>query len=279
MSDSTFDYVVAIPYGKLGGDVTRCVESICRQTLAPQKVLVMCNGRVTRTHAEQVLAEQLLRWGHLIDLVQPPNCRNANDARNTGIDMATTTWIAFMDSDDWWEPGWMAAAAATLLNEGKQFVYGSIRVHSGGGSTEDLIGRHWRNYATPQNYLLAYMPAQTSTYVLTTELARRVRWQPALHRHQDYDFFERCVNSGARTGVVPGVFVNVEWAEARRHKHHLDCLRVVTPWRSAVEARNYRRHIKNLFRSALASRDWRAVPRCAVELARAIVLPHSAGRS
>lgn len=252
------NYSVVIPLGKLAGDVARCVRSACAQQVRPARVLVVCNGPVSQALGAQLLAQELALHGDVVQLVSGAACRNANDARNLGLELVTTEWVAFLDSDDWWEPGWAAAAERTLQAHDADFCYSSLRVwHS--DTPADLLCEHWSAYRTPENYLLSYLPAQTSTYVVRTALARAVGWDPRLGRHQDYDFFVRAVRTSRFVATVPGVHVHVDWREPRRHRAHLDCLHVVRGWRAHVDRPYYRRHIRSLLESAIHSRDLRAM--------------------
>ena len=96
-------------------------------------------------------------------------------------------------------------------------------------------------------------------------------WAPTLRRHQDYEWFARVARQ-CLAGVNPAVMVNVEWLGARRHQAHCDCWSVVAPWRPAVLRSHFRRHHRNLIKSALRSRDpfvFQLLAQYAVDMLRA----------
>ncbi|TFZ04207.1 glycosyltransferase family 2 protein [Ramlibacter rhizophilus] len=257
-----FSYSVVVPYGKIGGNTARCLLSILEQSYPPEEVVIVCNGPVKASDAEQVLRAALSSSSIKCRLLEAPDsCKNANAARNLGAKCVSTPWVAFLDSDDWWDVDWAQTCARALNNADKdvRFVYGSINVHRAGGLKETLTADDWRVFATPENYLLAYRPAQTSTYMVASSLLHAVLWREDLGRHQDYDFFVRCMNSGALSCCVKEPQVNVEWTYPRRHKYHYDCWRVVKDWAPRVDPEFYRRHLANLTKSALLSKDLEAI--------------------
>jgi glycosyltransferase involved in cell wall biosynthesis len=185
-------------------------------------------------------------------------CRNANAARNLGADLVRTPWVAYLDSDDWWEPGWLAAVAARYreLDGRADGFYGGIRVFDAAGTMIGTVGaRAIEEFRTPENYLLSYNSASACTFVLRRELLASVPWNESLRRHQDYDLFVRLVGSGARLASVAEPLVNVDWSGPTRHRAHIDCFAVVRPWAGRVQPGFYFRHLKNLTLGAIRNRD------------------------
>jgi glycosyltransferase involved in cell wall biosynthesis len=256
MSDArTFHVSVVIPWGKAEGDVERAVASALEQTLVPAKVIVVVNGVIDRSHALGRLARYS---GDRLEVVDGADCANANAARNRGTASARTPWVAYLDSDDWWEPQWLASVEARYqeLQGGVDGFYGGIRVVDGSGAIIGIVQSHAiEGFRTPENYLLSYSSASACTYVLRRKLLNRVPWDEALRRHQDYDLFVRLVASGARIVNVTEPLVNVDWSGATRHRAHGDCFAVVRPWAGRVQPGFYLRHLKNLTMSAIRNRD------------------------
>ncbi|MBK1616091.1 hypothetical protein CKO44_21790 [Rubrivivax gelatinosus] len=247
---------VVVPYGKRDGDIERCVRSALAQGHAPQQVLVVANHAVDA-------GEACSRLGSIADdprlrIVDGSACRNANQARNLGARLAATPWIALLDSDDWWDPQHLQQALDVARAQRADMVYGSIRVH---GPADNIVleACHFRRLGTPENYLLSYLPAQTSSYVFRRELVERQPWAEHLRRHQDYEWFARVAQHFV-LAAAPVPTVHVEWLDERRHKYHRDCWNVVGAWRGVVDYANFRRHHRALLRSAIRSRDGFSLP-------------------
>lgn len=258
MEIANFKYSVIIPYGKKQGNFLRCIKSVIEQTILPTQIIVVCNGEISIDFIRTNSDIEILLNNSIISFIFPIGCTNANMARNHGLSMVTAGWTAFLDSDDWWDENWVFNVNKAINLEQSDFLYGSLRIHGKNNSQSELLCNHYSEQKTPENYLLAYKPAQTSTYFIKTYLAKEVGWNNKLRRHQDYDFFVRATKASSKTSIVNGIFVNVDWTTPRRHKFHMDCLEVVTLWHMNVEKKYFLRHLKNLYKSAFLSKDWKA---------------------
>lgn len=79
--------------------VTRAVDSVLKQTYRPLEVIVVDDGSVDGT--AEALAP--LASSGLIRYFHQPN-RGVSAARNLGLKQARGQLLAFLDSDDYWEP-------------------------------------------------------------------------------------------------------------------------------------------------------------------------------
>jgi glycosyltransferase involved in cell wall biosynthesis len=77
--------------------VHRAVDSVLNQTYPVAEVIVVDDGSTDNTR------EVLAAYGDRIKYVHQEN-RGLSGARNTGIRNASSPWVAFLDSDDWWLP-------------------------------------------------------------------------------------------------------------------------------------------------------------------------------
>jgi glycosyltransferase involved in cell wall biosynthesis len=93
----------------------QAVDSVLAQTLPPAEILVMDNG--ARPVDPQVLPEGV-RLERLPPLVGPSRARNA------GAAMARGSHLAFLDDDDWWDPGFLLEVARVAEAGRHRIVYG-----------------------------------------------------------------------------------------------------------------------------------------------------------
>ncbi|MCP4420175.1 MAG: glycosyltransferase family 2 protein [Chloroflexi bacterium] len=87
---------VVIPTYNRAQLVGRAVESVLNQTKPPAEIIVVDDGSQDDTQV------QLARFGTQIRYIHQAN-QGAAVARDTGARIAESDWIAFLDSDDYWE--------------------------------------------------------------------------------------------------------------------------------------------------------------------------------
>lgn len=101
----TSDVAVVIPTYNRKALLSRAVMCAALQTLPPREIIVVDDGSTDGTEEEIYnLRKHLSHIGQKSAVVyfrQPTNC-GANCARNKGISLASSKYIAFLDSDDIW---------------------------------------------------------------------------------------------------------------------------------------------------------------------------------
>jgi glycosyltransferase involved in cell wall biosynthesis len=105
---------VVIPTYNRKATVRRAIDSVLAQTRKPAEIIIVDDGSADGT--AEMLAQA---YGRSIRLIPQEN-GGASRARNTGITAATGALIAFLDSDDVWEPEKLAAQTGAL--EGSRAV-------------------------------------------------------------------------------------------------------------------------------------------------------------
>jgi glycosyltransferase involved in cell wall biosynthesis len=114
-------------------------------------------------------------------------------ARNDGIARATQPWIAFLDDDDVWAPGKLAAQLAAI-----EALPGALWACSGAvildRDLEPTAAQRLREPAATMRRLLSYnvVPGGASGVLASTDLVRRVGgFDPALRVFADWDLWIR----------------------------------------------------------------------------------------
>jgi glycosyltransferase involved in cell wall biosynthesis len=92
---------VVIPTYNRAGYLKAAIDSVLAQTQGPSEIVVVDDGSTDET---QIL---LAAYGNRIQAIRQDNLGQAA-ARNRGVAHARAEWIAFLDSDDAWEPGALA---------------------------------------------------------------------------------------------------------------------------------------------------------------------------
>jgi glycosyltransferase involved in cell wall biosynthesis len=89
---------VIIPTFNRAQKVMRAVDSVLKQSWQDFEIIVIDDGSTDNT--DKVLSE----YGSSITHIRQPVNRGVSSARNIGIKSSMASWIAFLDSDDYWLP-------------------------------------------------------------------------------------------------------------------------------------------------------------------------------
>jgi glycosyltransferase involved in cell wall biosynthesis len=100
-------FSVIIPTFNRAAFIGEAVESVLRQTCHDFELIVVDDG--STDHTREALAPYASRLRYLHQENQ-----GVSSARNSGIHAATGQWIAFLDSDDRWAEGYLAAQARSI---------------------------------------------------------------------------------------------------------------------------------------------------------------------
>lgn len=120
---------VVIPFYKELPLIARAVESVLADAnFVDELEIFICNdGPIT----EQEIRAQLSATANAVTAVMPNrHAKGPGGARNTGLDAATGDCIAFLDADDFWLPGKVAAQLAAI-QAGASFVPTGYRFDTG----------------------------------------------------------------------------------------------------------------------------------------------------
>lgn len=109
---------VIVPTYNRAADLARCLESLRAQTFKDFEVLVCDDGS---TDDSAAVCE---RFRELIDVSYhwAENFGGPARPRNLGVQLARGTYVAFLDSDDWWAPRKLDESVRRL-EAGADFVY------------------------------------------------------------------------------------------------------------------------------------------------------------
>lgn len=118
------DISVIIPTCDRPDYVREAVASVRAQRYPPHEILVIDNGTKALSAATMPSAVQLFRL---------PAKVGPSRARNFGAAIAASTYLAFLDDDDSWDPSFLLEALATLEQEQVRCVYGRKALSTSGG--------------------------------------------------------------------------------------------------------------------------------------------------
>jgi glycosyltransferase involved in cell wall biosynthesis len=178
------------------------VEGAIRSTLVqdplPIEVIIVDDGSTDGTDGKH-----LVGIDPRIKYIRLEETHGGGAARNAGIDAASGNWLAFLDADDRWVPQKLSKQMAMLDKCRDALIFGCANVQFDGGRMDGKLC-NWRppekNEDISRYFLIHCCTFQTSTLIVPTQLARSVRFNNTLKRHQDWDFVLRLIRAGAAVG-------------------------------------------------------------------------------
>lgn len=182
-------FSVVIPARNRADLIGRAVASTLRQTVPPLEVLVVDDASTDDTVGAARLAGATV--------LTSAEATGSGPARNRGVDVATGTWVAFLDSDDEWDPDHLATlgrftANRVLVSSAARTVSGGIR---GLPSTEPVE-------LSPAGVFADLNPIPTSGTAVRRDALQAAGGFRALPRAQDFDCWLRVLEQGA--GILTG---------------------------------------------------------------------------
>ena len=195
----TTDVSVIIPAYRNAGTIGRALASIAAQTRLPRQVIVVDDGSDDATF-EAAEACRPLFGDTRLSVLRQDNA-GAGAARNAAIAQAEGCWLAFLDADDEWLPGKLAASLSHLEATELLFASHDMAVLSPDGSSVVFdCARHFRAAADPFSALFLRGFVATSTVVARRDaVVAAGGFEISLRAAQDYDLWLRLASKGSFT--------------------------------------------------------------------------------
>jgi glycosyltransferase involved in cell wall biosynthesis len=179
---------VIIPIWNRAHSVGNAIESVLSQALPPGhtlEIVVIDDGSNDRPQ------EPLAHFGDTIRLIRHSNNLGAAAARNTGCEVASGEYIAFLDSDDLWLPGKLAAQIAFMQEGGFEVSCTAYELEQ--GPDKFIVSPGYRTGALTQADLVwGCFVSPGSTLVCNSAIFREVgALDTSLRRFEDWDWLMR----------------------------------------------------------------------------------------
>ena len=91
---------IIVPVYNVGDYIKQCVDSLLKQTYQDLEIILIDDGS---TDCSGEICDELAQNDARLKLIHLEN-GGVSRARNKGLEVATGTWVAFVDGDDWVEP-------------------------------------------------------------------------------------------------------------------------------------------------------------------------------
>ncbi|MCL1469349.1 glycosyltransferase family 2 protein [Argonema antarcticum A004/B2] len=187
---------VVIPTYNRANLIVRATDSVIKQTYNNLEIIVVDDASTDNT-AEVIKA---IKDPRIRYIVYEKN-GGSDKARNTGIEAATGEYIAFLDSDDVWLPNKIELQVATIQNASdpeKAVIYTQVKNDKGYEVTIQP-NRAKKDTESLADYMFVYNGfIQTSTIMLSRQLAMSVPFRSGISPHEDLDVFLRLEEAGGK---------------------------------------------------------------------------------
>jgi GT2 family glycosyltransferase len=191
---------VVIPAYNAAPFISGAVESVQRQTYRDVEIIVVNDGSPDTQELEVALAPFL---SHLVYVRQENG--GPGGARNTGVHRARGELVAFLDSDDGWEPEFLSAQVALIDDAAAplDMVYANANIVG----DSPLAGRTFMD-TSPSNGPVSFesLLRQECVVLTSTVVARRETligaglFDPEYFHSEDFDLWLRVAHRGGRIG-------------------------------------------------------------------------------
>lgn len=184
---------IVIPTFNRADLIDRTIESVLNQTYENFEVLIVDDASTDNTYEViSSISDERIRY------IQLEKNTKGTMTRNVGIENSSGEYVAFLDSDDEWVPTKLEEQIQFISNFNKsEFLCFTGLILNNGNEKVYLNQRQLKENEDILDYILVYgNKVQTSTFLLPTKIAKEVKFNSDLKKHQDWDFCLRLKKQG-----------------------------------------------------------------------------------
>lgn len=138
IADSNDSIGVVIPTFNRPIQTLKAVQSVLDQTLPVDEIVVVDDG--STQSVQEFLLRELSQYTN-VKVVCAEASRHPGRARNVGLKTLRTTWVAFLDSDDIWDPRKIEIQMRIALSKMESAICTNALISSQNGSTKTFMHR------------------------------------------------------------------------------------------------------------------------------------------
>lgn len=178
-------------------EIERTIRSVAAQSLKPAEHIIIDDGSIDATAT--VVLELQRHFPH-VRLIRQEN-RGAGAARNAGIAGATSRYVAFLDSDDYWSEHKLEAQIEFMIAKKLAFTYGDY------DAVDAATGARLGRYEAPEHVTYGHFLRGCPVGCLTVAFDQSVlgkRYMPGVRRGQDWGLWLALTRDGTIGRRYPG---------------------------------------------------------------------------
>ena len=188
---------VVMPSYNVATFITRTLDTIYNQTVLPYEVVIVDDG--STDNSVEIINDYVEshrdRFDNLV-LFQQENA-GAGAARNKAIELATGEWIAFLDSDDIWDPTKIEAVIRVMEEHPDitMIAHDEYRANEENFEDKELCSLHELYHEDKDLFTQVYKGNMFSTSCMVIRkdvIVQAGGFDATLRSAQDYDLWIRC---------------------------------------------------------------------------------------
>ena len=181
---------VVIPAYNGAATIANSIESILRQTRAPEEIIVSDDCSTDHT------AEVAARYAASVRYVRRPHNGGLSANRNTGVRASQGDWLLFLDQDDVLLPHALESLSATAARSGAGVVYGFVLLRASRPERARLHGLPWAAGEPPAgakaNFWWTAITSTGCALFRRSLLGEVGEFDEAIPQAEDCEFWLRC---------------------------------------------------------------------------------------
>ncbi len=178
---------VIIPCYRCSDTISRCVESVVNQTMLPKEIILVDDGSEDET-LSVILKLQETYGKDWIKVIALKENSGVSVARNTGWDLASQDYIAFLDADNAWHPEKIEIQYNWMLENSNVDICGHIKpsviINQKFILSKAKLKKNFNADVINKNKLLLSNPFETSSIMLKRNI--RLRFDVSKRYCEDY---------------------------------------------------------------------------------------------
>jgi glycosyltransferase involved in cell wall biosynthesis len=175
----------------------RAIDSVLNQNSVKTVIFVVDNGH--STEVSEYISSELESMAGKIKHVKLNDPRHPGFARHQGLMRGFNPWVAFLDSDDWWEPDHLISSINFALNGNYDLVSSDAFVHLNESDNPEPLS-YFRGRQPKWNWSYIFRnPNINSSIVFRRRLLEKVGDYPSSHMIrgvEDFAFILRACTFG-----------------------------------------------------------------------------------
>lgn len=191
---------VVLPVFNAEKYIDESVDSVLSQTLTDFELIIIDDGSTDGTHT---ILNSYLKKDKRIRLIAREN-KGLIATLNEGIDLSRGEWIARMDADDIALPDRLQQQMEVIFNTGADVCGSWVKRF---GTSDNRIVKLPQTDSAIKKEMLFCSPFAHPTIMMRSSLLKQLRYDEAWNKAEDYDLWERAIESGCKMTNVPRVLL------------------------------------------------------------------------